>query len=252
MKIAVKFTNADKIIGGIKRFEKTFLSATRAAGKNANLLAKESIKDSMQSMWPPNAPDYLSWKRSNGYGTVPLFRTNLLYNSISHELKMGQDTIKGQIGWHEGARYPGDLKRKTWKGRVPNRRKKDLGAPTGMHAEPTSNHDTNYLAQVAVWNETGTEGKTKTKRIAFAIKNGFRKNKRGDAKQKFRNRYYDVQTYEPSGRPPRPFVERAFVVASDMIYNSFTIALDKTVSTMFGRYGKAKRVSSPIRNDVPF
>ena len=253
MKISIKIKGGDKIVNGLKRFERSFLSNATKAGKETNKNFKQFLQDTMNDGgWQPNAENYLSWKSWSGYSTRPLFRTSLLHNSIAHELKWGKDSLRGQIGWHEGARYPGELKGKVWKGRVPNKRKKKLEPPSGMYGNPQSSTDTNYLAQVAEWNEKGTEGAVGTVKVPVSVRNGFRKNKRGDATQKWRTKYYNKQVYTSPGRPPRPFVARTFNEHKDLPFILFSLAMDKTVASMFGRAGRAKAPSSPIADSVPF
>lgn len=250
MKISVKINNGDSIVKGFAMFGKIFLTNATKAAKSTNKNFKEFIQDSMNSDWPLNEKDYLTWKSTHGYATRPLFRTSLLHNSVSHEIKWGQDFIKGQIGWHEGARYPGKLKGKIWKGRVPNRRKKDLPAPSGMLGDKKSEDDTNYLAQVALWNEKGTEGVGSTTKVPYRMKNGFRRNKSGTVRQRYKTRYYEKFVYSSSGRPPRPFVERAFSTNSDLPFVLFSAALDKTLVRTFKTAGKSKPVA--VVDSVPF
>lgn len=250
LKISVKISNGDKIVTGLKRFEKLFLSNIMKAAKTSNVLVKNQIQYSMKrGTWPPNAADYLKWKSQYGFSTNPLFRTSLLHNSISHKIKHSSDSIGGEIGWYSGARYPGDLKGKIWRGRVPNRGKKNLAPPSGMLGNPKATSDTNYLSQVAYWNEHGTEGTASTVRVSFQVKNGFRRDKQGNSRQKYKNRYYDKQVYSLSGRPPRPFVARAVPAATDHIETNFVMAMRKTTNSVFGR-GRAS--VAKVLEDAPF
>jgi len=103
--------------------------------------------------WPPNEEEYRKWKERQGYSSNPLFRTHLLYNSIARKrVSFGPSMISGQVGWWSGARYGGLLHRDTYKGRVPKNRRRYLGKPQGGKK---SMFDTNFLADVARWNEEG-------------------------------------------------------------------------------------------------
>ncbi len=248
MKIRVKIPAESRaIVRKLRNFEKNFLSQTQMAAKQTNRELRQAIRSSMQDgEWDANEPIYLKWKSQYGYATRPLFRTSLLYNSISHELKRKQDGMVGQIGWHEGARYPGDLKGKVWKGRVPKTRRKLLAAPSGPHGPRMTSHDTNYLAQVAYWNERGEGGVYKTERVARRIKNGRYRNR-----QKYRNRYYDKTVVVQYGRVARPFVEAAFNESDIMAVSNFQIALNKTLRSVFGRGKMSKGALSPVE-DIPF
>ena len=248
--VRVKISNGDKIVSGLKRFDKLFLSSTMKAAKTSNLLVKNQIQYSMKrGMWPPNAADYLKWKTHYGFSRNPLFRTSLLHNSVSHKVKHSNNSIGGMIGWYSGARYPGDLKGKVWKGRVPNRGKKNLAPPSGMMGDPKASSDTNYLAQVAYWNEHGTDGTSKTVRVAVQFKNGFRRTKSGNYNQKYKNRYYDKQVFTLSGRPARPFVAGAVPAATDHIYTNFAGAIRKSITAALGR---GKGSASRVLEDAPF
>ena len=252
MKIDVKISKeADRITRGLRRFERTFLQNIAKKSKNANFLIKNQIQYSMKrGDWPANAEKYLNWKRSHGYSSSPLFRTNLLYNSISTEIKWGNNSVKGQIGWNEGARYPGDLQNKQWKGRVPNRRKKDLSAPSGMLGYPMTSHDTNYLAQVAEWNEKGTEGIYKSSTVTKTMRNGFRKAKNGEMKQRFRTKSYEKLITVQSGRPPRPFVARSTEAACEIVEVAFMAAIRDSLETVFKSV--QKKTSGVAESAVPF
>jgi hypothetical protein len=119
-----------------------------------------------------------------------------------------------------------------------------------MLGDPKSSSDTNYLAQVAYWNEHGTDGKSSTVRVALQFKNGFRKTKAGNVRQKYRNRYYDKQEFTQSGRPPRPFVQSSVSAAIDHIHSNFSSAIMKAVSSALGKGGKAS-VGRAIE-EIPF
>lgn len=234
-------------MANLRKFEKNFLVQTRIAGKQSNTEIRRSLRNSMKDVeWPANEPNYLRWKSLYGYSTRPLFRTSLLYNSIGQELKLKSDRVIGQIGWHEGARYPGDLKEKVWKGRVPSVRRKSLAPASGPYGPRMTSNDTNYLAQVAYWNERGEGGVYKVERIARRVRNGRYRNR-----QKFRSKYYDRSICVQLGRTARPFVANAFNESDVIPGSNFEIALSKTVKAMFGGARGPARASSPVE-DVPF
>ncbi len=248
MRIKVRISAEGKAVPvKLRRFEKNFLTYTRTAGKQTNKDLVQALKASMKDgEWQHNEEKYLKWKSYSGYSTMPLFRTSLLYNSISQELKLEQDGLAGRIGWHEGARYPGELKGKVWKGRVPNRRRKLLAPPSGPHGPRLTSHDTNYLAQVAYWNEHGEGGIYKRERVARRVKNGRFRNR-----QKYRNRYYDKIVVAQYGRIARPFVEAAFNESDLIPVINFQTALGKTLNAIFGRRKGNKGMSLHV-NDIPF
>lgn len=248
MKIKVRITGDGKaIVGRFKKFEKSFLAQTRIAGKESNKELRRAIRVSMEEgEWPRNEEDYLKWKSLYGYATRPLFRTRFLYNSVSHELRLKKDGMVGQVGWNEGARYPGDLKGKVWRGRVPKTRRKAQATASGPHGPRKTSFDTNYLAQVAYWNEHGEGGVYKVERVARRVRNGRVRNR-----QKYRSRYYDKKFCVQYGRIARPFVERAFN-ESDMIPGvNFQLALDKTIASMFGGV-KGFRKARAAGSEIPF
>ena len=248
MKIKVSISGDGKAIAArLRKFEKSFLAQTRIAGKESNRELSRSIRTSMdEGGWPQNDPDYLKWKSLYGYATRPLFRTSFLHNSVSHELKMVKDGLKGQIGWHEGARYPGDLKGKVWRGRIPKTRRKPLAPASGPHGPRKTSFDTNYLAQVAYWNEHGEGGVYKLERVARRVRNGRVRNR-----QKFRSRYYDKKVCVQFGRIARPFVAKAFEESDVVPGVNFQLALEKTIASMFGGV-KGFRKARSAGSEIPF
>lgn len=122
--------------------------ATYASGK----LLEEGAKGTFGSwLLGPNAPGYRQWKAEQGYDTRPLLRTHIMRNSVKYVRKQFNSTvILGQVGIPKGLRYPGNLKRGTYKG--PGRRNRKLGRPkAGMR----SRYDSVYVSHAAYWNEKG-------------------------------------------------------------------------------------------------
>ena len=160
MKIRIRISNLQEVKRFHRRvnlfgqvFMRNLRTAQRQAGRDMVRFMRAVMED---EPWIPNADAYRDWKRHHGYATVPLFRTSLLANSISHQAgSFSPQKISGQIGWYSGAQYGGQLQEKIYSGRVP-RRRRTFRTPQSMSF---STRDTQMLADVAYWNETGSSSR---------------------------------------------------------------------------------------------
>ena len=210
MKLTIKIKKPDlAFLQRGKNFENIFNGILIKTSKQVGLEIVKLMRKTMETGgYAPNESKYLFWKTTSGYGTEPLFRTNLLANSIASETKINlPNSIGGEVGWHSGARYPGNLQSRQWKRGVPKRRKKDLGIP--FEVEFKSHYDTNTLAQVAAWNE-------------FGAWNGV----------------------EGEKRQERPFVKDTFAEAVDIVYERYVDATHKAFARVYG--GKSKSGASGV------
>lgn len=185
-------------------------------------------------------PEYAAWKATHGYNTDPLFRTNLLANSIASELKINlPNSIGGEVGWHSGARYPGKLQGRQWSRGVPRRRRKDLGTPN-TEAGSMSHHDTNFLAQVALWNETGAGQRSNVSEKSYDVKNG----RTPKGTQKWRTKTRMIKEITRTGRIARPFVSTTTTEVTDIVYERYVDATHKAFARVYG--GKSKSGASGV------
>lgn len=232
MKLKLKINKADlKFLDRGRNFENIFNGVLIRSSKQLGAEIVKIMRDVMKDGgWGSNEPKYKDWKAMHGYGTNPLFRTSLLYNSIASEVKINlPSSIGGEVGWHPGARYPGNLEKRQWTRGVPKRRKKDLGAPdTG--SSRFSHSDTNFLAQVAKWNEGGAEQVATHRTEQNQVRNGLTRR----STQKHRIKTRTISTTIRQGRPPRPFVATTRDEVIDLVFERYVDATKKGLARIYG------------------
>jgi hypothetical protein len=239
LKIGVKKSSL-KFLARARNFENILNGALIRASKESGAEIVKIMKEIMKvTPWAKNDPQYKAWKASHGYATDPLFRTNLLYNSVSHETIVNlPKKIGGEVGWHSGARYGGNLGQRQWTRAVPKRRKKDLGPPD-TEVGRYSHKDNNYLAQVAEWNEYGMGQRVTHTEETYTVRNGRKRSGEQRYKTKVRSKY----TLSRMGRHPRPFVARTKDKIPDKVFVIFKSATMKVFDRI---YGKKKYADVPI------
>lgn len=231
MKLTIKIKKPDlKFLQRGKNFENIFNAVLIRTSKQLGKEIVKAMRNIMESgEWEPNEPEYAAWKATHGYATEPLFRTTLLAKSIASGMKINlPNSIGGEVGWHTGARYPGNLQMRQWARGVPKRRKKNLGLPT--ETPRMSHSDTNYLAQVARWNEDGAGQISKFHEEQYQVKNGLTKK----GTQKFRMKTRVTKELLRLGRLPRPFVATTREEVADIVYERYVDATRKAFARIYG------------------
>jgi hypothetical protein len=233
MKLKIKINRDSlKFLQRGKNFENIFNGVLIKSSKQLGVEIKKIMQETMKSGgWEANEPKYKAWKAASGYSTNPLHRTNLLSNSIAHELKISlPNSIGGEVGWHSGARYSGNLGKRQWTRGVPKRRKSNLGSPD-TEVSRFSHSDTNFLAQVAKWNEDGAGQVATHKTEHYSTKNGL--TRRGT--QKYRIKTRTISTIIRQGRTARPFVAKTREEVIDLVYERYVAATTKAIGRVYGK-----------------
>jgi len=258
MKLKIKIRKEDlSFLQRGKNFENTFNGVLIKASKGLGKKIVSEMKATMDSNgYEPNTPEYQAWKSLYGYDSRPLFKTNMLYKSIASEVKINlPNTVGGEVGWHPGARYPGNLQNRIWARGVPKRRRKAMGEPD-RSIGPKNNTDTNYLAEVALWNNNGMGERVKHTETPYRAQNGwnYRKGKDGGrvrSTQRFRTRTFVKTITTRSGRKARPFVTDTREKVRELVFESYFNATGNALSRV---YYMSKYWQGRLRNpdEVPF
>ena len=260
MKLSIKIRKEDlSFLQRGRNFENTFNGVLI---KTSKAIGKEIVNELKSTMdnngYDPNTPEYAAWKSLYGYDSRPLFKTNMLYKSIASEVKIAlPNSIGGEVGWHPGARYPGNLQNRIWKRGVPKSRRKTMGAPD-TNIGPKNNTDTNFLAQVALWNNNGLGEQVKHTETPYRAKSGWNykrdpNNRRIRTTQRYHTRVLVSTITTRSGRKARPFVTdtRDKPEVQNMVLQRYYAATQSALSRV---YYMSKYWQGRLRNpdEVPF